>query len=183
MKYSKRTRVLGITVLEVLIALTAVAIVILISVPGSTMVVENYRMKTTSDNLVESIETARYEALRRHSTVRVCPSSNGRFCRRDGDWNQGWLVFSDGNGDKIAQEIELLEFFAGPNENIRIKAEGAVKATASFTVSGLVADQDSSIGSFSLCYLGSRSKTKSVIINEDGWVEIHKNENQGCESA
>jgi type IV fimbrial biogenesis protein FimT len=173
----------GITVLELLIALTAVAFVILITVPGSSMVLEKYRMKKTSDNLVNSINTARYEALRRHSTVRICPSSNGKFCRRDGDWNQGWLVFSDGNGDRIAQEIELLESFDKPNEHIRIFADGAVKSSASFNVSGLERNNEAVNGSFVLCYLGSNAQAKDLFVNEDGWVEISRNDSKGCESV
>lgn len=173
----------GMTILELLIALTAVAFVILITVPGSSMILEKYRMKQTSDNLVNSINNARYEALRRHSTVRICPSSNGRFCRRDGDWNQGWLVFSDGNGDRIAQEIELLETIEKPNENIRIFANGAVKTIASFNVSGLEGDNEAVNGSFILCYLGSSARAKDLFVNQDGWVEIARRDSRGCESA
>ena len=183
MKTRNTARFHGITILELLIALTAVAFVILISVPGSSMVLEKYRMKKTSDNLVNSINSARYEALRRHSTVRICPSSNGKFCRRDGDWNQGWLVFSDGNGDRIAQEIELLESFEKPNENIRIFADGAVKSSASFNVAGLEGDNEAVNGSFMLCYLGSGEQAKNLFVNEEGWVEITNNDRKGCESV
>lgn len=183
MKFKIKAGDHGMTVLELLIALTAVAIVILISVPGSSMLLENYRMKKASDNLVNSINTAKYEALRRHSTVRVCPSSNGKFCRRDADWNQGWLIFSDGNGDGIAQEIEFLESFKAPNESVRITAEGAVRSTASFTVSGLVEDNEAMTGSFMLCYLGSDLQSRNLLISEDGWVQITKNDSKGCDSA
>ena len=126
----------GFTVLEVLILLTVIAIVILVSVPGSTMLLERYRLKSTSNDLSEGLNTAFIEAGRRSSTVRVCPSSNGRFCRRDADWNKGWLVFSDGNGDGLVQEFELLESFKPPHNSIRITARGAVESMASFRTGG-----------------------------------------------
>ena len=38
----------GLTVVELLIILAAIAIVVMISVPGSTVVLEHYRLKATS---------------------------------------------------------------------------------------------------------------------------------------
>ena len=69
---------------------------------------------------------AREEAIKRSSTVRVCPSANGRFCRSDGNWDQGWLVYTDGNADGAVQEIELIQAFPAPSEQIHIVAGGGL---------------------------------------------------------
>ena len=181
MKLRHRVFLRGITVLEVQIALTVIAIVILVSVPGSTMVLERQRLKSASGNLAQGLNTALIEAGRRSSIVRVCPSSNGRFCRRDGDWSKGWLVFSDGNGDGIVQEIELLETFDPPNENIRVTAKGAVQSQASFHTSGLVGNEESTTGQFDICHLGSNAPTRTILIDEEGWVRLKTNEiSAGC---
>ena len=82
----------GLTVLELIIILAAIAIVVLVSVPGSSMLMGKYNMSRATGDLMESLQTARFEAMRRHSIVRVCPSSNGRFCRTDGNWNHGFLL-------------------------------------------------------------------------------------------
>ena len=174
----------GITVLEVLIGLTVIAIVILVSVPGSTMLLERYRLKSASGNLADGLNTAFTEAERRSSTVRVCPSSNGRFCRRDGDWTKGWLVFSDGNGDGIVQEFELLDSFEPPNENIRITAGGAVESMASFHIGGLIGDAEAATGTFEICHLGSDAPARTIRIDPEGWVHMSENEDSvGCGSA
>ena len=161
----------GMTVIELLIILAAIAIVVMISVPGSTMVLEHYRLKSTSSDLVGGLNLAKGEALKRNSTVRVCPSSNGRFCRTDGNWNHGWLVYSDGNADGTVQEIEFIEAFQAPGENVWIVASGAVESVASFTLAGLVPENDYQSGEFHICHKGAESRAKSITIDQDGWVE------------
>ena len=160
----------GMTVVELLIILTAIAIVVLISVPGSTMVLEHYRLKSTSADLVSSLGMAKVEAEKRNATVRVCPSSNGRFCRTDGNWNHGWLVYSAGNGDGTVQEIEFIQAFKAPNQNISILASGAVETIASFTRAGLNPDHDAQAGEFHICHRGSNARSKVISIDPEGWV-------------
>lgn len=159
------------TVVELLIILSAIAIVVLISVPGSSMVLEHYRLKSTSSDLVNGLSIAKGEAVKRGATVRVCPSSNGRFCRTDGNWNHGWLVYSDGNGDGTVQEIEFIQAFQAPNQNISIIATGAVETIASFTATGLNQDHETQTGEFHICHLGSKGRSKVVSIDQDGWVQ------------
>lgn len=161
----------GMTLVEVLIILSAIAIVVLISVPGSTMVLEHYRLKSASSDLLTGLNTAREEAIKRSSTVRVCPSSNGRFCRSDGNWDQGWLVFTDGNADGTVQEIELIQAFPAPSEHIHIVASGAVENSASFTVSGLIDQNRYVSGEFHICHSGTDLRSKTIQIDSDGWVQ------------
>lgn len=161
----------GMTVIELLIILAAIAIVVMISVPGSTMVLEHYRLKSTSSDLVGGLNLAKGEALKRNSTVRVCPSSNGRFCRTDGNWNHGWLVYSDGNADGTVQEIEFIEAFQAPGKHVWIVASGAVESVASFTLAGLVPENEYQSGEFHICHKGAESRAKSITIDQDGWVE------------
>ena len=46
-------------------------------------------------SLVSHLEYARQEAVRREATVTICPSEDGRSCQVGGDWQQGWLIFTD----------------------------------------------------------------------------------------
>jgi type IV fimbrial biogenesis protein FimT len=166
----------GLTVIELLIILAAIAIVVMISVPGSTVVLEHFRLKAASSDLVGSLNLAKEEAMLRNSTVKVCPSSNGRFCRTDGNWNHGWLVYSDGNGDGTVQEIEFIEAFDAPSQKVQIVATGAVENIASFTLSGLVPANETQEGEFHVCHAGLDSRAKVVSIDSDGWVNVSRTE-------
>jgi type IV fimbrial biogenesis protein FimT len=161
----------GMTAVELLIILASIAVVAMISVPGSGMVLEHYRLKSASSDLVESLNMAKMEALKRNSHVKVCPSSNGRFCRSDGNWNFGWLVYSDGNGDGTVQEIEFIQAFEAPNSHISIVADGAVETLASFTLAGLEQDHGAQDGEFIICHNGDKGRSRVVTIDEEGWVQ------------
>lgn len=166
----------GLTVVELLIILAAIAIVVVISVPSSTVVLEHFRLKAASSNLAKSLNLAKEEALMRNSTVKVCPSSNGRFCRSDGNWNHGWLVYSDGNGDGTVQEIEFVKAFGAPSHRVRIVATGAVEDLAGFTLAGLVPAHETDSGEFHICHEGLDSRAKVVSIDAEGWVQVSRTE-------
>jgi len=173
----------GFTVLELLIMLAAIAIVILIAVPGSSMVLERHRLKATYNSLVNGLELAKSEANLRNSTVVMCPSSNGQTCRSDGNWNLGWIVFSDGNGDGAVQDIEFIESFEAPSQQIRITAKGAVQASASFTMTGLVGKNDTEKGLFKICYVNSENPPRLVNVTSDGWVQLIRDGNETCQTG
>ena len=173
----------GFTVVELLIGLTAIAIVILLAVPGASMAIEKYRLKNASGNLFTGLELARTEAYKRSSTVRVCPSSNGRNCRTDGNWNLGWLVFSDGNGNGTVQEIELIRVFKAPDQHVSISASGAVQTMASFNVAGLVQDNGDSQGEFEICLKASGSEPRIVAVEQEGLAKFLPPQNRTCESS
>ena len=130
----------GITAIEVLIGIAVLTIVALLAVPTSSILMERHYLKSASSNLVDGIYLAKREAEIRASTVRVCPSNDGRTCRVDGDWSQGWLVFSDGNADGVVQEIEVIEAYEAPGGHLRIVASGAAQTAAAFNSAGLVRD-------------------------------------------
>jgi type IV fimbrial biogenesis protein FimT len=170
----------GMTVLELLIVLAAVAVVVLISVPGSNMLLEKHRISSASSQLSGSLELALLEAHKRSSTVRVCPSSNGSTCRTDGNWNLGWLVYSDGNGNDSVEDIEIIRAYKAPHQKITISADGAVKSSASFTSAGLNVDQDARAGSFRICLKGSDSTPTVVKVDAEGWVQRMSGQNGLC---
>ena len=164
----------GLTVIEVLIIIAVIAVVAVVTVPGSTVVLENFRLKSASSQLADSLVLALDEAQSRGSTVRVCPSSNGRFCRSDGDWNHGWLVFTDGNGDGTVQEMELIKSFTGPGEHVRVAATGAVQKAASITLAGLTPANEAETGTFHICHEGLNARAKVVTVDVDGTVQVSR---------
>jgi len=173
----------GLTAIELLIALSVLAIIVLVAVPGSNMLLSYYRVNSVSGELVDSLYLARNEALQRASTVRVCPSDNGKSCTLDGDWSGGWLVYSDGNADGEVQDIELLEAFEAPGEHVHIIASGAAQKAAGFTASGLVRDNGSASAEFVLCPEPSGSDPRTILIDADGWVSVVTTDSRSCKAG
>jgi len=179
----RRNHALGISVLEVLIGLAAVTIVVLVAIPNSTVLLEKYRLKTTEASLLNGLELARTEAQLRSTTVVVCPSSNGHSCRRDGNWNHGWVVFSDGNGNGTVQDIELIKAFEAPHQRINIEATGATESRAAFTATGLLSDQIILSGQFKICMQDSIAPPRMVEVEPDGWVNHIRSQDESCKTG
>lgn len=178
--YKKWGKAHGLSVLELLIALAAIGIVVLVAVPGSTLLLEKYRLKSASDSMVSGLELARTESRARASMVIVCPSSNGHTCRYDGNWNYGWIVFSDGDGNGTVQDIELLRAFEAPSPKIRVTAKGALLQRAAFTATGLVGNSEAPSGQFLICIEGSKAPPTLIGVDEDGWVRKLPASDQSC---
>ena len=180
------SRQAAMTAIELLIVVAVIGLLLLVAVPGSSMLIERYRLSAASNDLARGLTLARTEAIQRGSTVRLCPSVDGRACLTDGDWSRGWLVFSDGNADGIVQDIELIEAFDGPAADVRIIGFGPVQQGASFTLSGLMGnfDEDGPAGGeFLVCHMGSSAAAKAILIDAEGWVNVIPSGTTGCNAA
>jgi len=173
---------IGLSVIELLIILAALAVVVLLGVPGGSKLIEHHYLKNASSHLVEGLNLARSEAAKRSSTVRMCPSSNGRFCRSDGNWGMGWLVFTDGNGDGTVQDIELIKSFEAPNEKVRIVARGAAQSSVAFTLTGLQPQKDAQTGEFDICLPESKANSSTILIDSEGWVQLVPDDHNRCQA-
>ncbi|MGY6587091.1 MAG: GspH/FimT family pseudopilin [Wenzhouxiangella sp.] len=83
----------GLTLIEILIAITVIAILLSIAVPNFRTAIQNNRVATQGNELVTAFQLARSEALKRRAPVIVCASANGTSC--GGAWNAGWIVAED----------------------------------------------------------------------------------------
>lgn len=113
----------GISLVELLVALSIVALTLTLGVPNfydsRTSVHRNQAML----GILSSLTLARSEAARRAVSVRVCASDNGLACSGANPpvWEDGWIVFTDVDGDGTLD--------AGTDEMIHTEQFGAPKFT------------------------------------------------------
>jgi type IV fimbrial biogenesis protein FimT len=172
----------GLTLVELLIGLTAVAVIFVLASPGFSALLRNHHIESTAGELAITMNLASSEATRRYSTVRVCPSSDGVSCRQDGDWNRGWLVFSDGNANGVPEKIEIIKAFGSPNQKVRVRSQGAIVDVAIFTIAGLSGNDSFTEGAFRVCHVESTSVSRTVSVNQDGWVDVAESD-KSCENS
>jgi type IV fimbrial biogenesis protein FimT len=89
----------GMTMVELLITMTLVAILLSIAVPSYRYVTYSNRASSEVNALLGEMQLARAEAIKEGQFVTVCPSTNGTSCTGSTTWNTGWIVFSDVNGN------------------------------------------------------------------------------------
>lgn len=103
---STQHRMGGFSMLEFTNGLSALAVLGMAVVSGvHDFILDNQRCAVVNQ-LITGLRMARTAANETAQVVTVCPSADGRHCRDDGNWNQGWLAFVDLNGDGAMQSEE-----------------------------------------------------------------------------
>jgi type IV fimbrial biogenesis protein FimT len=87
---------MGVTLMECLIALAIMAILSVLAVPSFRDLLARRTVLVTAEALVDDLRFARTEALKRGGQVSVCSSTNGLECSQSAVWVEGWIVFVDG---------------------------------------------------------------------------------------
>jgi type IV fimbrial biogenesis protein FimT len=92
----------GVTLVEILVVMGIVAMLMAIGIPSYKYVTNANRISAEINGLLGDLQFARSEAIKEGRTVSVCVSSDGTSCLTvspDTNWQKGWIVFSDVNGD------------------------------------------------------------------------------------
>ena len=91
----------GFTLYELMITLLIVGVVLTLGMPNLTAFTQNSRITTTANDLHAAFQVARSEAARAKSNITICASNNSMTAGADcqGNWEDGFIVFIDSNGD------------------------------------------------------------------------------------
>jgi type IV fimbrial biogenesis protein FimT len=107
----------GFTILELMMVVTILGITTAIAAPSFTEMIKNNRISSSVNDFVAALQFAKAEAVARVNPVTICIRNNdGTACAGGGGWQQGWIVFSDldGNGavdndDRVLLNHEALD--------------------------------------------------------------------------
>ena len=114
----------GVTLLEFLVALAVMGILLSLAVPVLGAFRRSQARAVAADRLALALHYARHEAVTRSARVVLCPSIDGDSCvTGSGRWEEGWIVFVDGNGDFVRDPDEpLLRVGHGAGNGITVRA-------------------------------------------------------------
>jgi type IV fimbrial biogenesis protein FimT len=124
----------GVTLIELLVTLSVVAIIVAIGVPALRDFFAMNQMSAAVNDLVTSMHVARSEAIKREISTTVCPSANwdepNATCTPLASLADGWIVVADPAG--IAVVVQRHEPLSG-----RIQLEHDFNDSINFTASGM----------------------------------------------
>ncbi|MET1115506.1 MAG: GspH/FimT family pseudopilin [Comamonas sp.] len=112
-------RAAGLTLVEILVTLSIVALLMTLAVPSFKPMLERWRVKQSVGALTDSLRLARSEAIKRGGNVAIQKLANNTdgctLAPTAADWGCGWRVFvdSDGDGNYAASE-EILQLVQIP---------------------------------------------------------------------
>jgi len=137
----------GFTIVELGVTLAVVSIIAVIAVTTFGTILRRNRITAAAREFVASANLARSEAIRRGSRVTLCSSSNGSSYTA-GNWDPGWIVFADADGDgTVDAGDEILQVhralgggttMQGPPDTITFTSRGVPAAGGTLTVASSV---------------------------------------------
>lgn len=86
----------GFTLIELVVTVAVLSIVIGMAVPGFNAMIKRSQSQTLGRDILEALNYARSEAVKRGARVTICPSTDGLKCLNATNWAKGWMVFVDG---------------------------------------------------------------------------------------
>ncbi len=155
----------GVTLIELLVTLSVASILLAVAAPGFRVFVQDNRLVTQINSFSSALMLAKSEALKRSSSVTVCPSTNGTSCSGSKVWSNGWLVFADSNRNGIVEVGEEI-IQVGPALTGGNTLSGA-KTRITFDAHGFSLLFNDTI---SLCDSRGKAASKALFISNQGRV-------------
>ena len=128
------------------------AILITVAVPGFNTTIKNNRLVTHTNLLVSSISLARSEAVKHGRTATVCVSTNQAAvpptCTGETNWELGWMVWVDVDGDSFVDAGEERRFVQPFPPSITLTSAVSL---LNFSAQGAAADAATAAATLDLC--------------------------------
>lgn len=113
----------GFTLLEFMVTTAVLAVVLSIAIPTFVQIRRNAAVNAAFHGLTTTFAGARLLAVTRNVPVTVCPSQDGRTCRRDRIWDEGWIVFLDpGRNDQPLKGDDIVDQHSAPGGAVIVRS-------------------------------------------------------------
>ena len=119
MQRKLRKKQAGVSLIELMGTVSIVAVVNAVAIPTFSDTIQRNEIRSHAERVVSTLTLARSEAVKRNQPVSICRSSDGETC--DGAWNDGWIVFSNLDGDNSLDSgvDEVIRVYEGLGDNLR----------------------------------------------------------------
>lgn len=129
----------GFSLLELIIIIAILGITMAIAAPGLGTMISNSRVSGSINEFVAALQFAKAESATRVNPVTICKKKKNKNdkCEDNDDWQLGWIVFSDLDGDaKIDNEDTVLLVHEPLDERITFGGTAGVEETITYQPTG-----------------------------------------------
>ncbi len=136
----------GVTLVELVVTLAVAAILAAVAMPSFTSLVRGNRLKSSANEMVATLQTAKVAAISRQARVSVCPSTDGLTCAAT--VGNRWIAVMVKNGVSTVLRDSTL------HESVVVKSSGNLSAgnnRFTFLPSGFSSVGANGSGTIGLC--------------------------------
>jgi len=100
----------GFTLIELLASITVLAVLAAVAVPSFFNLLRTNALAGNTGKFTSAINLARSEAVKRNQNVIIC-KRDATSCTTAANWEAGWIVFADADGDSVPDTGEVIRYF------------------------------------------------------------------------
>jgi type IV fimbrial biogenesis protein FimT len=160
----------GFTLVEMLVTIAIVGIMAALAAPSMSESIQNSKTKELSGELTVALHLAQSEAVKRGIQVSIEPLQTS-----GNEWQTGWNIFADpnGNGTQDAGE-ELIQTYSMPDNGLTLVSKDSVFASwLGFLPSGATKGNGGISGGFRLCRADADiSKSRTITMQASGNIIV-----------
>lgn len=172
----------GFTLIETIITLAVISIVLSIAIPSFKSLLLSNRAASARYQLTYTLASARVAAIVSRQPVSVCPVTDDLRCRKDGVWENGWMVFRDAGSIGQPQNAdEIITIVDGLDKSLQLRSTAGRKL-ARFQPDGR---SGGSTLTLSVCVAADGAPMGQVVLNNAGRSRVVKQpgEDRTCATA
>ncbi|MEE9412217.1 MAG: GspH/FimT family pseudopilin [Methylococcales bacterium] len=160
----------GFTIIELLVTMSIAAILLAIGVPSFQTMVQNRRIEISQLTLETDLEMARSEAMTRNQPVVLCrhngETATPTACSTTANWQDGWVIFIDTNGDDKVDTDELLRVTPSLGAGLTFAYN---KPKITFTSRGFASGSN---GTFMICDDRGNQYGYNLVVSNTGFSHV-----------
>ena len=161
----------GFTLIELIVTMAVAIILLTVGVPSLLNMISSSAITSYVDALNGDLALARSQAIVEKTTATVCKSADLLDCDSAASWSDGWIVFTDLDGDQtVDAEDTIVRVHEALSAQVTLKYDDATVADAYLQYS-YKGDLESSAGTFALCPSDhDTSMARAIIVATTGRV-------------
>ncbi|MDE1886106.1 MAG: GspH/FimT family pseudopilin [Xanthomonadaceae bacterium] len=170
MRQPSAKNVRGITLIELIFAITIASVLCAISLPALGSLLQSGQSRSAHNALVAALNLARSTAASRQSDISICPSRDGATCDNAIWWQNGWIVFADTNHDGVRTDREAIIHVGQMHDGMAI-ASTAGRRRVTYRADGTSAGSNLT---FTFCDRRGPASADTVVISNTGRIRSGK---------
>ncbi|MBU8976436.1 MULTISPECIES: GspH/FimT family pseudopilin [unclassified Lysobacter] len=161
----------GLTLPELIVALAVLAIGATLAWPGFSALILRTKGTTALHLLGTALASARMAAVSRRVPMTVCPSADGRQCRKDPVWEDGWIVYRDRLArDQPQSQADVLQRFTIDRDAFTLRSTPG-RLRVRYIPSGATATNNLTI---LLCERRAQREVGRVVVSRPGRIRTQR---------